>query len=339
LSERDLIASRSVRTSVRPSSIGPVPDMWEATYDIVSQVPLGRVTTYGHVARALGDIVASRFVGLAMSLNDDIVRVPCRRVVQSDGRLGGYTGGGPEKKAALLKAEGVTVTGGRVQDLDKVLFTEFVSDEPLKRLRARQRRLKSLVRVPRVDIELRYVAGVDVAYGGEHAFAAAAIFDYATGKLADSIVREGDATFPYIPTYLAFRELPLVASLTRDMPDGTVLMYDGNGMLHPEGIGIATHAGLAFHMPTIGVAKSLLCGARGRPRRTGEVPVSVGGRIAGFELKAVGASKPVYVSVGHGISPRQTLEVVRRLTEHRVPEPTRTAHMLAERARREVSHK
>lgn len=313
--------------------------MWKATYDLVSQVPYGRVTTYGHVARALGDVVASRFVGLAMSLNDDIVRVPCRRVVQSDGRLGGYTGGGPEKKAALLSAEGVVVVDGKVTDLDGVLFAEFVSDRPLKMLRGRQRRLKNLVSVPNGDIDIRYVAGVDVAYRGEHAFAAAAVFDYATGDMVDSIVHVDDASFPYIPTYLAFRELPLVAPLVNGMPEGTVLMYDGNGMLHPEGMGIATHAGVAFRMPSIGVAKSLLCGVRGRPRGAGVVPLSVSGRVAGFELRGRGSLKPVYASVGHGITPRQTLEVVKRFMKHRVPEPTRTAHILAGRARGGTSHK
>ena len=79
-----------------------IPDLWKETYDLVAQVPIGRVTTYGAVAKGLGDIVASRFVGLAMSRNDDIVRVPCRRVVQSDGGIGGYTGGGPEKKIELV---------------------------------------------------------------------------------------------------------------------------------------------------------------------------------------------------------------------------------------------
>ena len=83
---------------MRGTALEGIPDLWEATYDLVSQVPEGRVTTYGQVATALGDIVASRFVGLAMSRNDDTVRVPCRRVVRSDGRLGGYTGGGPERK-------------------------------------------------------------------------------------------------------------------------------------------------------------------------------------------------------------------------------------------------
>lgn len=316
-----------------------IPDLWKATYDLVSQVPLGRVTTYGQVARALGDVVASRFVGLAMSLNEDIVRVPCRRVVQSDGRLCGYTGGGPRKKGALLRYEGVRVEGGRVVDLDNLLFTDFVSGRPLVRLRARQRKLRDFRKVPRDDIDVRYVAGVDVAYKGEHAFAVAALFDYASGKMVGHHVLEGDAPFPYVPTYLAFRELPLVAPLLEGLPARTVIMYDGNGVLHPEGMGIASHAGIALDVPTIGIAKSLLCGTRGRPHADGNVPVSLGGRVAGFEVLGPGSARPVYVSVGHGIRERQALEVVMRFSMHRVPEPTRLAHIIAERARRGTSHK
>lgn len=324
---------------MRPSGLGGIPDLWKATYDLVAQVPLGRVTTYGEVARALGDVIASRFVGLAMSMNDDTVRVPCRRVVQSDGRVGGYTGGGPRRKAALLKKEGVRVEGGVVQDLAGLMFTDFVSDQPLRGLRRRQARLRARVDAPSREIDLRFVAGMDVAYRGEHSYAAAAVFDYATGEMVYHSVREGDASFPYVPTYLAFRELPLVQPLLDDIPQGTVIMYDGNGLLHPEGMGIATHAGVAFGVPTIGVAKSYLCGERGRRLQGGVVPLSLDGEVVGYELSGSGSAKPVYVSAGSGVGVGQALDVVRRFMRHRIPEPTRAAHILAERARGLASHK
>ncbi len=324
---------------MRRSGHEDIPDLWEAAYDLVSQVPLGRVTTYGEVARALGDVVASRFVGLAMSKNDDIVRVPCRRVVQSDGRVGGYTGGGPKQKASLLRAEGVRVEGDRVRELEDYMFTDFVSERPLKELRRRQVGLRGRVEVPREDIEARYVAGVDVAYRGEHSFAAAAIFDRRSGEMVDQAVSEGRASFPYVPTYLAFRELPLISPLVAGLPDDTVLMYDGNGLLHPEGMGVATHAGIAFNIPTIGVAKSRLCGARGKRAAGGVVPLSVDGEVVGYEVTGAGSSNPVYVSVGTGIGPRQALRLVRAFMCHRVPEPTRVAHILAERARQGKSDK
>src|SRR4030042_2213923 len=177
LSTQGFKSYRIVGWLMRSSRLEGIPDLWKATYDMVSQVPIGRVTTYGEVARGLGDVVAIRCVGLAMSRNDDIVRVPCRRVVQSDGRLGGYTGGGPQKKGALLESEGVRVEDGKVVDLDELLFTDFVSDRPLEGLRGRQKGLRRLAKVPKGEIDIDYVAGVDVAYRGEHAFAVASRFD------------------------------------------------------------------------------------------------------------------------------------------------------------------
>jgi len=89
-------------------------------YKLLTRVPRGRVTTYGEIARALGS-KGYRAVGQAMNRNPDAPRVPCHRVVRSDGTLGGYAGG-LNKKRALLKKEGVVLTGQKVASLEKVLF-------------------------------------------------------------------------------------------------------------------------------------------------------------------------------------------------------------------------
>jgi O-6-methylguanine DNA methyltransferase len=92
-------------------------------YALASEVPRGKVTTYGEIASKMGRPGASRAVGAALRANPTPVVVPCHRVVKRDGELGGY--GGPKgtgRKAELLRAEGVEVSGGRV-DLSKYLFT------------------------------------------------------------------------------------------------------------------------------------------------------------------------------------------------------------------------
>jgi O-6-methylguanine DNA methyltransferase len=92
-------------------------------YALTSEVPRGRVTTYGEIASKMGRPGASRAVGAALRANPTPIVVPCHRVVKRDGELGGY--GGPKgtgRKAELLRAEGVEVSGGRV-DLSKYLFT------------------------------------------------------------------------------------------------------------------------------------------------------------------------------------------------------------------------
>jgi len=323
---------------MRSGSSKPLPDLWKETYDLVAQVPLGRVTTYGAVAKALGDVVASRFVGLAMSRNDDVVRVPCRRVVQTDGYVGGYTGGGPQKKIRLLKSEGVSINDMKVVDLDRVLFDDFVTSYPLRALRRRQRSLrKHLSLQRRGDIDT--VAGVDVAYEDDRSYAALVSFDYESGLELDRNVIVGRAKFPYVPTYLAFRELPLISDLVGKLDKNAVLMHDGNGILHPEGFGIASQAGVEFGLSTIGVAKKLLCGQVSMADLRSAKPVIVNGVASGYALSKGRPGKPIYVSPGHAISPELALEVCQRFLIHRIPEPTRIAHIVAEAARAEATQK
>lgn len=325
----------------RLDSVGNLPDLWKEVYDLVAQVPEGRVTTYGAVAKALGDIAASRFVGLAMSLNDDIVRVPCRRVVQSDGHLGGYTGGGARKKRALLRSEGVQVSGTRVVDLDAIMFTDFRTKrpKPLEELRRRQRRLKGRLSLDRYDHEIDQIAGIDVAYDGSHAFSAMVTLDFGTLEEVDRQVTEQDSGFPYVPTYLGFREIPLIAPLMTGIPEGTVIMYDGNGILHPEGFGIASQLGVVFDVPVIGVAKKLLCGEISDRAVDGAREVVLNGKVIGHSLARTDQGRPVYISPGHQMSPGQALEIARRTLRTRIPEPVRVAHIAAETAKRGTSHK
>lgn len=97
-------------------------------YDLLRQVPPGRITTYGALAKAAGMPRASRLVGAIMRGNPNAPRVPCHRVVKSDGSLGGYSGSADEnimRKVSLLESEGVKVRGGKVQDFDRVFFDAF----------------------------------------------------------------------------------------------------------------------------------------------------------------------------------------------------------------------
>ena len=92
----------------------------QACYDLLVQVPTGRVTTYADIARALGS-KAYRAVGSAMKHNPHPIIVPCHRVVNSDGRLGQYAFGAAQKQA-LLMAEGVQVVDGKIVEFDRLRF-------------------------------------------------------------------------------------------------------------------------------------------------------------------------------------------------------------------------
>ncbi len=97
----------------------------QSVYAMTSLIPMGRVTTYGAIAKAIGSPRAARAVGNALGANTNPIVVPCHRVVRADGVLGGYSGGeGPTTKAKLLAREGVKVSAGRV-NLNRYLFADF----------------------------------------------------------------------------------------------------------------------------------------------------------------------------------------------------------------------
>jgi len=97
-------------------------------YALLATVPPGRVTTYGALARAAGVPKAARLIGAVMRGNPNAPKIPCHRVVKSDGSIGGYSGSAEEnirKKVRMLESEGVQVKDGKVQEFERVFFDEF----------------------------------------------------------------------------------------------------------------------------------------------------------------------------------------------------------------------
>jgi len=309
-------------------------ELAEETYRLLRQVPAGRVTTYGALAQALGAKEASRLVGHYMAVNPYAPKVPCHRVVHSDGRLGRYSSPrGAEQKEEMLAKEGVRVEKGRIADFERVMFRDFKGPGPLGQLRKYQESL-----LPRLVLEDRRepyanLVAFDVAYEEEGAFAAGALHGLREGKAGPTVTVHAAVTFPYIPTFLGFREIPAIKAVFGALvrkPD--LLLIDGNGTLHPRGMGIASMAGIELDTPTIGVAKSLLCGEVPMP------PVNVGdssevlvdGKPRGHALRISPSAKGVvYVSPGHLVSLEHSLALVRPLVVDGQVEPLRRAHLAA----------
>lgn len=88
-------------------------------YDLLLKIPAGKVSTYGDLARALGNPSASRAIGRILGENPEPIKVPCHRVVMSNGRIGGYAYG-TARKRQLLEKEGVSLTNGIVQNFKNV---------------------------------------------------------------------------------------------------------------------------------------------------------------------------------------------------------------------------
>jgi deoxyribonuclease V len=305
-------------------------------YDLTAQIPSGRISTYGALALALGDLRASRAVGRILNLNPTPIIVPCHRVVYSDGKIGGYKEG-VEKKIALLRKEGVKIKDEKIVDLEKLLFKEFKTDLPLKKLRREQKMLADQVILEDSFEKVESVGGVDVAYSNNMAFGAYVLYDY-NGEILEEHVIKTKVEFPYIPTYLTYREYPIIEKLIRKGKSSpTVLMVDGNGILHPFGIGIATHVGLKLKLSTIGVAKNLLCGELKKMPDIGMFsPVFYKEQIIGYGYRGT-KYKPIYISPGHKISFETSAKIIKHYCKARIPEPLKSAHHLATTIRKENS--
>src|SRR5687768_15995350 len=178
------------------------------------------------------------------------------------------------------------------------------------------------------------IGGVDVSIQTESTRAAIVILRYPELKPIEAVLAEAPLVFPYIPGLLAFREGPAVLaawSQLQNKPD--LLMFDGQGIAHPRGIGIASHMGLWLERPTIGVAKSRLYGKHtevGPGRGDRAALLDKQGNIIGAVLRTRERTNPLYISPGHLMDVETATEFVQAcLTSYRLPEPTRWAHKVA----------
>lgn len=186
----------------------------------------------------------------------------------------------------------------------------------------------------------RLVGGADIslARGSDTAYAGIVVIDAATMETVASASGASAVRFPYIPGLLSFRELPALervwASLAT-LPD--VLVFDGQGYAHPRRFGLACHGGVAFGVPSIGCAKTILVGAHDPlpPERCARAPLVHRGEVVGAAIRLRDNVAPVFVSAGHMMDVETAVRVVLAVSAgFREPETTRRAHRLVNVARR-----
>ena len=209
------------------------------------------------------------------------------------------------------------------------------------------------------DPDAPVVVGVDQAFltpdeGEDRAVSAAvairdgAVIEYASATTPLSI--------PYVPGLLAFREgEPMLAALDALEADPDLLVCDGSGRIHFREAGIATHVGVLLDVPSVGVAKSLLCGEPDEP--TDERPAGwrtpiradesvetadpdagtvIGHAVQSRQYPNSRRVNPLYVSPGHRVSAETAADLVEALCAgYKLPEPTRIADAYADVAKRE----
>jgi deoxyribonuclease V len=199
---------------------------------------------------------------------------------------------------------------------------------------ARQQvRLRAYVRLEPLPADLRRVGGVDVAYRGGRARAAAVVLDFPALLVVEQAAAAVDVSFPYMPGLLAFREAPaILAALERLGALPGVLLVDGHGLAHPRRFGLASHLGVLLDLPTVGVAKSVLTGSFPNPGQSpgSQAELISEDEVLGVALRTRAGSRPVIVSVGHRADLESAVRLVLACTRRsRLPEPLRLAHHLA----------
>lgn len=192
-----------------------------------------------------------------------------------------------------------------------------------------------------LDVDsLKLIAGVDLAYwqngDEEYAVCCIVVVDYMTHEIIEKKHYSGKIEVPYMPGFLAFRELPLVqktVELLENEPD--IYMFDGNGYLHPRNMGIATHASFYLNKPTIGVAKTYFRVDNKtdyiEPEKTAGsfTDIIINEQVYGRVLRTHSDVKPVFVSIGNNISLDTATKITMALVEKEshIPVPTRYADL------------
>lgn len=309
-----------------------IPSIARTLRGLVLAIPPGKVTTYRALAEALGDPGAAGFISHWLS-SAEAEGLPVHRVVHASGAVGRVWGGTQDEAAQKLAAEEVRIVGSRVDPLSRYFIWEFRTDWPLARLQREQTEIAErvvLAPLPEVD----KLGALDVGYAGDEAVAAFVLAD-AEGEILEQTTVRVPVTFPYISTYLSYREIPayLAAVEAADAsgwnPD--VLLVDGNGILHPRRAGIATHLGVLLDRPTVGVAKGHLCGHANTAGMTiGEWrPVILNEETAGAAIRT-DRNQTLFVSPGHRCDLESAVRLVQALTEKTaLPAPLQWAHELA----------
>jgi len=198
-----------------------------------------------------------------------------------------------------------------------------------------QRRLAAQVSRSSQVTTPRFIAGVDISAGNAQGMATGAVvvLEYPELRLVETKVAQGRPNFPYVPGLLSFRESPLTLAACEKLtiiPD--LILVDGQGIAHPRRLGLASHLGLFLNTPTIGCAKSLLCGQHEEPAIEPGSYAEVVDRdeTIGVALRTRLGVKPVYVSIGHKVDLDTAIHWVMNCCRgYRLPEPTRLAHLAA----------
>jgi len=204
-----------------------------------------------------------------------------------------------------------------------------------------QIKLRGNISLRRSFGKIEKVAGADVSFLEKEAIAGVVVLRFPDLKIIERQFFTCPVKFPYVPGLLTFREGPaLLGAFEKVKTEPDVILFDGQGIAHPRRMGIATHLGLFLDRPTIGCAKSKLCGdylAVGRGRGNYSL-LREGKEVIGAVVRTKRGVNPIFVSPGNKIDFPTSIKVVLECaTRYRLPEPTRQAHLFVSRLKEELA--
>jgi deoxyribonuclease V len=185
------------------------------------------------------------------------------------------------------------------------------------------------------------VAGADVSYDlrGKWLHAAVVVLRAGSFEVIDRAGIVTEAKFPYVPGLLSFREAPaVIAAFGRLKTRPDIMICDGQGIAHPRRMGLAAHLGLCLEIPTIGCAKTWLCGEYQEPgpARGDWTPLMDGVETIGAVVRTRSMVKPLFVSPGHRCDLASAIAaIVAASPTYRLPVPSRLAHQYVNDLRRQ----
>ncbi len=196
-----------------------------------------------------------------------------------------------------------------------------------------QRELRKKIVIEPFLKPLRYILGIDSSYHKKSnaIISIALVYDLKKGVVTEYACETGEATFPYIPGYLSFREIGTTLKAIKMLKHHyDVIMVDAQGIAHPRGLGFASHLGVLLDFPTIGCAKKRLVG------EYEALSCSKGSysllyyrhQVCGAVVRTKENTKPLFVSPGHRVDiPSSVKVIMETTTRYRLPEPLRLAHI------------
>lgn len=204
-----------------------------------------------------------------------------------------------------------------------------------------QNRLRAQVRLEPLTNSPTLIGGCDVSMNrfAKEGFAGFVTLSFPDLEVLETSAVEDTIPFPYVPGLLSFREIPMLLKAwekLRSKPE--VLMVDGIGIAHPRRFGIASHLGVVLGIPTIGCAKSVLTGIYEEPGIEAGLVSYLQDRttneVIGAAVRTKRSVKPMFISPGHLITLDDSISLVlESIRKHRLPEPTRQAHLAVNEAR------